>query len=159
MARSRKARKKRGEPDPIYSNYLVGKLINKVMKDGKKRLAEKHVYNALSEIKKKTKKDPVELFEKAVKTVSPRLEVRSRRVGGAAYQVPVEVRGRRKTHLALKWLIEAAREKPNKDFHTFGEKLAAEIISAAKEQGEAVKKRDTVHKMAEANRAFAHFRW
>jgi len=159
MSRRGRIKLKLSPPDQIYNNRLLAKLINKVMRSGKKTLAQREVYRALEIIQEKTGNDPIKLCEQAVLTVSPRMEVRPRRVGGASYQVPMEVKGTRKTHLALKWLIEAARNRPNKEFHQFSEKLAVELIDAAKGLGEAVKKRDYSHKMAEANKAFAHFRW
>jgi len=160
MARAKKTRKKILTGDAVYNSRLVTRLINKVMRSGKKTVAERHVYRALDFInKEKELGDGVKALEMAVKNVGPRMEVRSRRVGGAAYQVPVEVRGDRKVHLALKWIIEAARARPNKEYHTFADKLAAEIISSHNQEGEAVRKKDTIHKIADANRAFAHFRW
>jgi len=159
MARSKRIKKRMLEPDAVYSSRMVSGLINKVMMSGKKSVAQKQVYSALEKIKKEMKTDPIEVFEIAVKNVGPRVEVRSRRVGGAAYQVPTEVKGDRKVHLALTWIIDAARAKSNKEWHTFGEKLASEIKAAYNQEGEAMKRKGSVHKMAEANRAFAHFRW
>jgi len=158
MRRSQ-ARPRKIAPDPIYGNVLVSKLINRSMLSGKKSVAQKQVYAAFAEIKKKTKKEPVAVFEKALANIRPDMEVRSRRVGGAAYQVPVPVRTRRQESLSLRWLVEAARSRPNKDYHTYGEKLAAEIVDAANGEGAAVKKRADVEHMAESNKAFAHFRW
>lgn len=129
------------------------------MRSGKKTVAQKQVYRAFALMEKKTKKDPVELFEKALANIKPEVEVRPRRVGGAAYQVPMPVNERRQKSLALRWLVEAARKRPNATYHTFAEKLAAEIIDAAKGEGGAVGKRQEVEKLAEANRAFAHLRW
>lgn len=145
--------------DPIYNNRLLTKLINKVMKSGKKSVAEKEVYQAMKNIEEKTKSEPIKLFELAIQNVAPRMEVRPRRVGGASYQIPIEVKGNRKSHLAMKWIIEAARKRSNKEYHHFSLKLAAELIDASKNVGEAIKKRDSTQKMADANRAFAHFRW
>ena len=145
--------------DPVYNNRLISRLINKVMRNGKKTSAEREVYQALKIIEEKIKTEPIKVFELAIQTVSPRMEVRPRRVGGASYQIPVEVKGNRKIHLALKWLIDAARKRSNKEHHHFSEKLAAELIEASKGLGEAIKKRDYTHKMADANKAFAHFRW
>lgn len=159
MSRTKRIKPKLPPPDPIYNNRLITKLINKVMRSGKKTVAQREVYRAMAIIEEKTGESPVRVFETAVQTVSPKMEVRPRRVGGASYQVPMEVKGTRRIHLALKWLIEAARNRPNKEYHHFSEKLAAEIIDASKNLGEAVKKRDYSHKMAEANKAFAHFRW
>lgn len=146
--------------DPVYSNRLVTKLINKTMHDGKKSTAAKQVYRALEIVKEKMpESDPVKTFELVINTIGPKMEVRSRRVGGASYQVPSEVRGDRKVHLAIIWLLDAARKRSNKEYHTFAEKLAAEMIDSTNGLGNAIKKRDMVHKMAEANRAFAHLRW
>lgn len=151
-------KKRNIEPDKIYNNKLVTKLVNKIMRDGKKSVAQSVVYGALDAIREK-KQDPLEIFERALQNISPRLEVKPRRVGGASYQVPIEVRPERKTALALRWLIEAAGKRSNKEYHRFSEKLAAELLDASAGTGEAIKKRDTIHRMAEANKAFAHFRW
>ncbi len=129
------------------------------MKDGKKSVAQKQVYIALDEIKKKTGQDQVQFLTTAIENLKPQMEVRARRIGGAAYQIPTPVRNERKESLALRWLIVAARSRPNKEFHTFGEKLAAEVIAVYNNEGAAMKKKTDVHRMAEANRAFAHFRW
>ncbi len=134
------------------------RFINRVMRDGKKRVAEGVVYSALETIKEKGE-DPVKVFENAINSVGPKMEVRSRRVGGASYQVPTEVRGDRRIALAIRWIIQFAGKRSNKDFKSFAEKLAAELTDAAAGQGESIKKRDAVHRMAEANRAFAHFKW
>lgn len=147
------------KPDPIYNSRLVTKLINRSMRDGKKTVAQKQVYGAFELIKKETKKDPLEIFSQAVENIKPTMEVRPRRVGGAAYQVPMPVRGPRRESLAIRWLILAARSRPNSQYHTYAEKLAAEIMDAAKGEGGAVRKRQEMERMAEANRAFAHFRW
>jgi len=128
------------------------------MRHGKLRVAEKLVYQALQIIKEKSE-DPIKIFEAAINTVGPKMEVRPRRVGGASYQVPMEVRGDRRISLAIRWIIAFALRRSNREYHTFADKLAAEILDAAKGTGEAIKKRDTVHRMAEANRAFAHFKW
>ncbi len=146
-------------PDPIYNSRLVTRFINRVMKDGKKTVAQRLVYKALEEIEKQTGKNPVSTFEAALTNVSPRMEVRPRRVGGASYQVPVEVRGDRREALAIRWIITAATNRSNKEFKTFNQKLAAELLDASNNQGGAIKKRDDILRMAEANRAFAHFRW
>ncbi len=130
------------------------KLINKTMRDGKKSTAAKQVYAALAKFD-----EPAKTLETVIATIAPKMEVRSRRVGGASYQVPSEVRGERKTHLALKWLLEAARSRSNKEFHTFAQKLEVEIKDAINGTGNAIKKRDMVHKMAEANKVFAHLKW
>lgn len=145
--------------DPIYGSRLVSRFINKVMANGKKTTAQALVYEALEVIKEKTKQEPVAVFEKAILNVSPKMEVRPRRVGGASYQVPVEVRGDRKEALAIRWILAGARSKSNKEFHSFGQKLAAELLDAANNAGIAIKKRDDTQKVAAANRAFSHFRW
>lgn len=142
------------DPDIRYQNVLVTKMVNKVMHDGKKRLAERLVYNAFDEIAAKTKNDPVEVFETAVKNVSPVLQVKAKRIGGATYQVPMEVKGDRKTHLALTWILTSARTKQGKSFDKL---LADELMNAFNNTGDAVKKREDTHRMAEANKAFAHF--
>lgn len=144
--------------DPIYGNRLITRFINRVMKSGKKRTAELLVYRALDIIKEKGE-DPVKVFETAINTVGPKMEVKARRVGGASYQVPTEVRGDRRVALAMRWIIQFAGKRSNKEYKSFADKLAVELLEGAKGQGEAVKKRDTVHRMAEANRAFAHFKW
>lgn len=151
---------KRREPtsDSIYSNRMIAKLINRLMRDGKKTAAENVVYKAFALIEKKNEK-PLDVFDKALQNVGPKQEVKARRVGGASYQIPIEVRGERKVSLAIRWIIAAARARSNKDHHTFEEKLALELMEAAQNQGSAVKKRDTVQRTADANRAFAHFRW
>lgn len=128
------------------------------MKDGKKSVAQKHFYNALSLLKEKGN-DPLETFEKALTNVAPKVEIKARRVGGANYQVPIEVRPERRTALAIRWIVEAARKRSNKDFKTFEEKLSAELLAAMNNEGEAAKKKDVMHRQAEANKAFAHFRW
>lgn len=161
---SRVTKKRQIEADKIYGSILVAKLINNIMKDGKKTVAQSIVYDTFELLARKDgsasspQESPLSLFEKAVQNVGPKTEIKARRVGGASYQIPLEVRGDRRTALALRWIVEAARAKSNKDFHTFAEKLAAEIIDAAANQGEAIKKRDNVHRMAEANKAFSHFR-
>lgn len=160
MPRSGRVKKRLLQPDPIYSSRLVARLINRVMKDGKKQLASRLVYRALEAAKQKLKVDnPVSILRQAVENVKPSMEVRSRRVGGAAYQVPIPVKGDRRESLAIRWIVLAARARPNKEYHTFDTKLAAELIDAYNNQGGAVKKKEDVHRMAEANRAFAHFRW
>lgn len=156
--RHKKIQKRVIEPDKIYNNLLVAKFINSIMMNGKKTIAEKKLYNAFNLIAKKDL-NPVEVFEKAIQNVAPKVEVKARRVGGANYQVPIEVKHERKTSLAIRWILEATRKKSNKDFKTFEEKLAQELSDAANNAGEAVKRRDVVHKMAEANKAFSHFRW
>ncbi|NLT95318.1 MAG: 30S ribosomal protein S7 [Clostridia bacterium] len=143
-------------PDPIYNSKKVTKLINQVMLDGKKSIAEKAVYGAFDIIREKTGKHPLEVFEEALKNVMPVLEVKARRVGGANYQVPVEVRADRRQTLGIRWLVTFARKRGEK---TMDRKLAAELMDAANNTGGAVKKREDTHKMAEANKAFAHYRW
>ncbi|GAB6934816.1 MAG: 30S ribosomal protein S7 [Calditerricola sp.] len=144
------------DPDPIYNSKLVTKLINKLMIDGKKSKAQKILYEAFEIVRQRTGKDPMEVFEQALKNVMPVLEVRARRVGGANYQVPMEVRPERRVSLGLRWLVQYARLRNEK---TMQERLAGEILDAANNTGGAVKKREDTHKMAEANRAFAHYRW
>jgi small subunit ribosomal protein S7 len=144
------------EPDPVYNSALVTQVINKVMTQGKKSTAEKIVYDALERIGEKTGKPPVEVLEQAVKTVTPVLEVKSRRVGGANYQVPVEVPQRRARTLAVRWLVDFARGRREKGMV---DKLSAEILDALNQQGGAFKRKDDVYRMAQANKAFAHYRW
>lgn len=159
---SRKGNNKTREvlPDTIYSNITVSKIINACMKDGKRTAAEKQVYNALNLIKKEFPKEEVlDVLDRALENIRPKIEVRPRRIGGAVYQVPTPVRGNRQNSLALRWLIKAARAKANKQYHTFAEKLVAELLSALNNEGAAVSKRVEVEKMADANKAFAHLRW
>jgi len=129
------------------------------MVSGKKRTAEGLVYKALDIIKSKGEQDPIKVMETALNNVGPKMEVRTRRVGGASYQVPTEVRGDRRIALAIRWMVEFAKKRSNKEYHTYAEKLAVELMDAANNQGEAIKRRDTVHRMADSNKAFAHFRW
>lgn len=143
-------------PDIVYDNVLVQKMINYIMKKGKKSVSRKIVYGALDIIKEKSKQDALEIFEKSIKNASPLLEVKSKRVGGATYQVPREVRGDRQVTLAMRWIIQSARSKKGKPMK---EKLAEELILASKNEGSAIKKKEDTHRMAEANRAFAHFAW
>ena len=143
-------------PDPVFNDVQITRVINCIMRQGKKSIAEKIFYNAMEIIKERNKEEPLEVLKKAIKNVSPLLEVKSRRVGGANYQVPVEVPPSRQESLAIRWLIQYARERAE---HTMAERLASEIIEAAANKGGAIKKRDDVHRMAEANRAFAHYRW
>lgn len=157
--RSKKVPKRVLPQDPIYGSRLVSRFINKVLRDGKKSTASKLVYQALDLIKEQSKQDPVAVFEKAIQNVSPKMEVRPRRIGGASYQIPVEVRGDRKEALAIRWILTGARARSNKEFHTFDKKLAAELMDAANNTGLAIKKKDDVQKIAASNRAFAHFRW
>ncbi|HSX40358.1 MAG TPA: 30S ribosomal protein S7 [Candidatus Saccharimonadales bacterium] len=156
--RHKKVQKRKTEPDVIYQNALVAKFINSMMKDGKKTVAAKIMYSTFDLLSKKNQ-DALSVFERAVQNVGPRVEVKARRVGGASYQIPLEVRGDKKVSLAIRWLIDAARKRSNREYHKFEEKLAAEFLDAIDNKGEAIKKRDTVHRMAEANKAFAHFRW
>ena len=157
--RSKKAPKRIPPQDPIYGSRLVSRFINKLMISGKKSTAQSLVYQALENIKEQTKQDPVSIFEKAILNVSPKMEVRPRRVGGASYQVPVEVRGDRKEALAIRWILTGAKSNSNKQYHSFAQKLAAELMDAANSTGVAIKKRDDTQKIAQSNRAFAHFRW
>lgn len=159
MPRRGQIKIKLAQPDLIYNNRAVTKLINRCMKDGKKSVAEKEVYRAFEIIKVKSGEDPVGVFSQALEKIKPEMEVRSRRVGGAAYQIPMPVRGGRKESLAIRWIIFAARSRSNTEFHTFAEKLATEIMDAAKGEGAAVKKRQDMERVAESNRAFSHFRW
>lgn len=156
--RGQRAPKKILPPDPIYNSRLVTRFINKVMWDGKKTIAQSLVYKALAEIEK-TGKNPLSTFEQALTNAAPKMEVRPRRVGGASYQVPTEVRGDRREALAIRWIIDAARKKSNKEFHGFDLKLAQELMDAAENKGSAIKKKEDTLRMAEANKAFAHFRW
>ena len=158
MARGGRVKRPLPPLDPVYNNRLITRFINGMMKHGKKMLAQQLVYKAFDQIKEKGE-DPIKVFETAVNNVGPRVEVRPRRIGGANYQVPTEVRGERRISLALRWLTSEARKRSNKEFHTFDAKLAAELLDASKNTGEAIKKRDMMHRMAEANKAFAHFRW
>lgn len=157
--RSKKAPKNILAPDPIYNSRLVSRFINKLMISGKKSIAEKLVYQAFEVIKEESKQEPLGVFEKAVSNVAPKMEVRPRRVGGASYQVPVEVRGDRKEALAIRWLLSGARSRSNSQYHSFDKKLAAELLDAANNAGSAIKKKDDMQKAAAANRAFSHFRW
>jgi small subunit ribosomal protein S7 len=156
MPRRRRPQKRTILPDPKYKNVVVAKFINGLMKSGKKSVAEKTFYAAMDQIEAKLKKDPLEVFSKAMENVAPMLEVKSRRVGGATYQVPVEVRANRRQALAIRWLVRFSRERNER---TMAERLANEFMAAYKGEGTSVKKREDTHKMAEANKAFAHFRW
>jgi ribosomal protein S7, bacterial/organelle len=155
--RHAKVQKRQTKEDKVYQSKLVAKFINRMMRDGKKSVAEKTFYEGFELLKKNG--DPLVLFEAAINNVGPKTEVKARRVGGASYQVPQEVRGDRRLSLAIRWILEAARARSSKDFHTFPEKLAAEILDASRNEGAAIKKRDTVLRMAEANKAFSHFRF
>ena len=156
--RHKKIQRREGIEDKIYKSKIVSKFINNIMHDGKKTVAENAFYGAFDLLTAKGK-NPLEVFERAIENVSPKQEVKARRVGGASYQVPIEVRGERKLSLAVRWLIEGARARSNKEFHTFSEKLAQELSDASENLGTAIKKKDTMQRSADANRAFAHFRW
>ncbi len=149
-----KSFKRNLEPDIRYNNVMVTKLINKVMRGGKKRLAETLVYNAFEAVEAKMKQPALDIFETAIKNVSPQVQVKAKRIGGATYQVPIEVRGDRKIHLAMSWILGSAQSKSGKSFDAL---LAGELMDAFNNTGDAVKKREDTHKMAEANKAFAHF--
>ena len=154
--RKKRAIRRRVTPDPKFGEELISRFVNSVLKDGKKNIARNIVYKALDQIALKTEKNPLEIFKKAVDNASPLIEVRARRVGGATYQVPTEVRLERRTALAIRWLITYAQDRSDK---SMSQKLAAELLAASTGEGGAVKKKDDVHRMAEANKAFAHFRW
>ena len=156
MARRKKIKKRIIAPDLIYDNVVVAKLINYIMRKGKKSVARKIVYGAFDILKEKTKKDPIEVFEAAIRNTSPALEVKARRIGGATYQIPREVRGERKIALAMRWIIKASKSKKGKPMK---DRLAEELLNAANNTGWAVKRKEDTHRMAEANRAFAHFSW
>ena len=156
MSRKKQAPKRIFYPDPKYGSLILAKFINFVMYDGKKTTSEKIIYDALKKIKEKTKEDPIKIFNDAVNNIRPNLEVRSRRVGGATYQVPQEVKTKRSHTLALRWLLEATRKRKDK---TMSKKLFNELMDASQRKGSAIKKREDTHKMAESNKAFAHFRW
>jgi small subunit ribosomal protein S7 len=156
MPRRREVPKRKIHPDPKFNDRLVGRFTNVIMRDGKKSTAERIVYGAFGIIENKTRNDPLQMFRRALDNVRPRVEVKSRRVGGATYQVPVEVRPERATSLAMRWLVEYAQARPGKSMQ---DRLANELIDAANERGESVKKREDTHRMAEANKAFAHYRW
>ncbi|TKT79248.1 30S ribosomal protein S7 [Aquamicrobium sp. LC103] len=156
MSRRHRAEKREINPDPKFGDLIVTKFMNAVMLHGKKSVAETIVYGALDQVQAKTKQEPVTVFHQALDNVAPHVEVRSRRVGGATYQVPVDVRPERRQALAIRWLITAAR---NRNETTMVDRLSGELLDAANNRGTAVKKREDTHKMAEANRAFAHYRW
>jgi len=156
MSRKRKAPVRKVYPDPKFKSETVSKFINSIMYDGKRSTAEKILYDALDKIKTKNNEDPLKIFNTAISNVKPNLECRSRRVGGATYQVPVEVKAKRAQALALRWLMDATRKRKNK---TMAEKLYSELMDASQNKGPAIKKREDTHKMAESNKAFAHFRW
>jgi small subunit ribosomal protein S7 len=156
MSRRHRAEKREIIPDPKFGDLIVTKFMNSIMYDGKKSVAEQIVYGALEIVETKLKSDPLQVFKQALDNVAPAIEVRSRRVGGATYQVPVEVRMERRQALAIRWLIQAARSRNDK---TMVDRLSAELIDASNNRGNAVKKREDTHRMAEANRAFSHYRW
>ncbi|MDD9802058.1 MAG: 30S ribosomal protein S7 [Deltaproteobacteria bacterium] len=156
MPRRREVPKREIRPDPKFGDRMVTRFVNIVMLDGKKSVAERILYGAFDEIESKTRNDPLAMFRRALDNVRPRVEVKSRRVGGATYQVPVEVRPERASSLAMRWLVRSARSRAGKNMR---DKLAGELIDAANERGEAVKKREDTHRMAEANKAFSHYRW
>ncbi|HEY7819933.1 MAG TPA: 30S ribosomal protein S7 [Vicinamibacteria bacterium] len=156
MPRRREVPQRAPLPDPLYNSNLVSSFVNVVMKRGKKSTAEGVVYRAFEKVRERAQDDPLKVFKKAIDNIKPTLEVKSRRVGGSNYQVPVEVRPERRTSLSLRWLVSYARERPEK---TMVEKLASEILDASQNRGGAVKKREDTHRMAEANKAFAHYRW
>jgi small subunit ribosomal protein S7 len=156
MSRKKTQPKKVVIPDPIFKSTIIPKLINSIMFDGKKVVAEKIVYEAIEKIKSKTKEEPINIFNEAINNIKPTVEVRSRRVGGATYQVPVEVKTKRAQALAIRWLVDASRKR--KDKH-MSDKIFNELYDAYEKKGSAVKKKEDVHKMAESNKAFAHFRW
>jgi small subunit ribosomal protein S7 len=156
MSRKAHISKRKILPDPKFHDKLIAKFINKVMLQGKKSLAERIVYGSLDVVQQKSNDDPMKVFKQALENIKPVVEVRSRRVGGATYQVPMEVRPERRVSLGLRWLVDYARDRSE---HTMADRLAAEILDAFQNRGAAVKKRDDVHKMAEANKAFAHYRW
>ncbi len=156
MPRKGKVERRKIAPDPKYNSEVVAKFINCIMRDGKKSKARSILYEALDIIAERTKKDPLEVFYKAIENTKPLMEVRSRRVGGATYQVPIEVRPERAQALAIRWLINYARERSGK---SMAEKLAAELLDAYNNKGGAIKKKEDTHRMAEANKAFAHYRW
>jgi small subunit ribosomal protein S7 len=156
MSRRHSAERREVNPDPKFNDLVVSKFMNSIMKEGKKSVAERIVYGALDKMQSRAKSDPIQLFHQALDNVMPAVEVRSRRVGGATYQVPVEVRNERRQALAIRWLITAAR---GRNENTMEERLSAELLDAANNRGTAVKKREDTHKMADANRAFSHYRW
>ena len=156
MSRRHRAEKREINPDPKFNDLVVSKFMNSIMRQGKKSVAERIVYGALDRVQSKAKSNPLQLFHQALENVMPAVEVRSRRVGGATYQVPVEVRNERRQALAIRWLITAAR---GRNENTMEERLSGELLDAANNRGTAVKKREDTHKMAEANRAFSHYRW
>ena len=156
MSRKKSAPKKIPQVDAIYKSTIIPKLINSIMYDGKKTIAEKIIYDAIDKIKSKSKDEPISIFNEAINNIRPTVEVRSRRVGGATYQVPVEVKSKRSQALALRWLVDASRKRKDK---LMSDKIFYEIYDAYQNRGSAIKKKEDTHKMAESNKAFAHFRW
>tara|TARA_Y100000996_G_scaffold147526_1_gene113589 strand:- start:120 stop:590 length:471 start_codon:yes stop_codon:yes gene_type:complete len=156
MSRKKTQPKKIVTPDPKFNSLIIPKLVNSIMYDGKKVIAEKIIYDAIDKIKTKTKEEPINVFNEAINNIKPTVEVRSRRVGGATYQVPVEVKSKRAQALAIRWLVDSARKRKDKNM---SDKIFNELYDAYEKKGSAVKKREDVHKMAESNKAFAHFRW
>ena len=156
MSRRHSAEKREINPDPKFGDLVVSKFMNSIMKDGKKSVAEAIVYGALDQVEGRIRQNPLQVFHQALHNVMPQIEVRSRRVGGATYQVPVEVRPERREALAIRWLIDASKKRNE---HTMEERLAGELVDAVNNRGTAVKKREDTHKMADANKAFSHYRW
>ena len=160
MSRKGQSKPRDVQPDSLYNSVIVSKIINYAMKDGKKDASQKQVYSAIEILKKETKTDDVIVtLEQAIDNIKPKIEVRPRRIGGAVYQVPAPVRSNRQQSLSIRWLINSARSKPNKQFHTFGEKLASELVAAYNNEGPSVSKRQEIERMADANKAFSHLRW
>lgn len=159
MARQAKIKKRKIAPDTRYGSVLVTQIINRSMRDGKKNASRKEVYGAMVLLAKSTGKEALDVLNEAIEKIKPQVEVRARRIGGAAYQVPSAVRSDRSQSLAIRWLVAAARKRPSTQYHSYAEKLSSELLDALKSEGGAMKKRDDVHRMAEANKAFAHFRW
>lgn len=157
--RAKKTPRRPAQQDPRYKSVTVSKVVNRSMRDGKKTAAQKQVYNALEIIRDTLNRDPVEVLDEVISKVQPAMEVRTRRVGGASYQVPMPVSQRRGFALAVRWLVNEANKRPNRTYHTYADKLAAEMLDALNEEGGAYQKRVVTHKMADANKAFAHFRW
>ncbi len=159
MSRAKKTQHRQPVADPRFGSVIVTKMINRSMRDGKKNAAQKQIYGALDIVSQTLRREPMEILDEVLRKVSPQMEVRSRRVGGASYQVPMPVRPERSFALAVRWLILEANKRSNGTYHSFAEKLAAEMMDALKEEGGAFGKKLTTHKMADANKAFAHFRW
>jgi small subunit ribosomal protein S7 len=157
--RTSKAKVREIKPDVRFDSTLVARLINRSIRDGKKSVAQNQIYKALDLVAEQTKKKPLDILERAINNISPQMEVRSRRVGGASYQVPMPVRGRRGYSLSIRWIVKEANKRPNKQYHSYAEKIAAELIEAAENKGGAVEKKNSSHRMAESNKAFSHFRW